>query len=133
MSNSDIMTRWIKIMMPNVDDVSKKNVLILDSFRGHLTQEIGEACQSKNILRAVIPGGLTSKLQPLDLTVNKSFKSKLKTVYRRLIPKLNETKVTNEQRIDMFTRALKEAWWTGVKKETIEKGFEVMNRRRHVV
>ena len=58
-------------------------MLIMDSFWGHLIQEIGEACIATNSLRAVIPGELTSQLQPLDLTVNRSIKCKIKNYAHR--------------------------------------------------
>jgi hypothetical protein len=32
---------------------------------------------------AIIPGRLTKKIQPLDLSVNKSFKSKLRSTWER--------------------------------------------------
>ena len=83
MANSDIMSRWIRIVMDMQQERDKKNILIMDSFRGHLTQEIGEACIATNSLRAVIPGELTSTLQPLDLTVNRSIKCKIKNYVHR--------------------------------------------------
>lgn len=94
MANSDIMSRWVRIMMDqqeskesahdngDVQPYNKRRLLILDSFRGHLTDEVASACKDVGVVRAVIPGGLTSQLQPLDLTVNRSFKSKLRTIYR---------------------------------------------------
>mgnify|MGYP002481809685 CR=1 FL=1 len=72
MANSDIMSKWIKIMLPCT---SEKILLILDSFRGHLSKDIKHTCDENNIIRAVIPGGWTSKCQPLDLSVNRSLVS----------------------------------------------------------
>ena len=37
MANSDIMSRWIRIVMDMQQERDKKNILIMDSFRGHLT------------------------------------------------------------------------------------------------
>jgi len=54
-----------------------KSVLIYDSARPHITKEV-KANVEKYSQLVVIPGGLTSKLQPLDLSVNKSFKSKIR-------------------------------------------------------
>ncbi|CAG8654302.1 6096_t:CDS:2, partial [Diversispora eburnea] len=45
-------------------------------FREHLTDSVKQRFDEKNINLAVIPGGLTSKLKPLDVSINKSFKSK---------------------------------------------------------
>ncbi|CAG8826345.1 7716_t:CDS:2, partial [Dentiscutata erythropus] len=35
----------------------------------------------KNTNIAIIPGGLTSKLQPLDVSINKPFKAKIRHIY----------------------------------------------------
>ena len=55
----------------------KKSVLIYDSSRPHLTDEVKQKVKKFSDL-VVIPGGLTSKLQPLDLSVNKSFKDRMR-------------------------------------------------------
>ena len=68
MANSDIMSKWIEMTIKN----EEKTMLILDSFRGHLTEQIKQTCDNRNIVRAVIPGGMTKYLQPLDLTVKAS-------------------------------------------------------------
>jgi hypothetical protein len=52
-------------------------MLILDSFRGHIVNSVKNRLVEKNTNIAVIPGGCTSKLQPLDIAINKSFKSKV--------------------------------------------------------
>ncbi len=57
---------------------NSKSLLIYDSARAHITDDVKNMAKNFSQI-AVIPGGLTKKLQPLDLTANKSFKSKLKT------------------------------------------------------
>ena len=51
-----------------------RSMLVLDSFRDHTVNSVRN---QKNTNIAVIPGGCTSKLQPLDVAINKSFKSKV--------------------------------------------------------
>ena len=46
---------------------------MLDSCGAHITPEI-KTVVNKYSKMAVIPGGLTKKLQPLDIAVNKAFK-----------------------------------------------------------
>jgi len=55
------------------------SVLILDSHRSHMTETVAKGFkeEAKTELH-FLPGGLTSILQPLDVYINKSFKSKLK-------------------------------------------------------
>jgi len=53
-------------------------MLVLDSFHGHTTNPVKNQLVEKNTNIVVIPGGCTSKLQPLDVAIIKSFKSKVK-------------------------------------------------------
>jgi hypothetical protein len=47
-----------------------RSMLILNSFHGHATEEVKEILKSKNTDQVIIPGGLTSMLQPLYVCVN---------------------------------------------------------------
>jgi len=51
---------------------------LLDAASGHKTADVKEIFKKQGTMLAMIPGGLTSKLQPLDISVNKSFKSKVR-------------------------------------------------------
>src|SRR6266511_2806754 len=53
-------------------------MLIYDSFRGHLEESIKKGFSDSGIDLAVIPGGLTSICQPLDVAINKPFKDNLR-------------------------------------------------------
>jgi hypothetical protein len=53
-----------------------KSLLMLDSCRAHITPEI-KTTINKYSKMAIILGGLTKKLQPLDIAVNKPFKDQL--------------------------------------------------------
>lgn len=127
MANSDIMSKWIKIMLPYSD---YKSLLILDSFRGHLAEQVKCTCDENNIIRAVIPGGLTSKCQPIDLTVNRSFKCHLKRYYRHYGLKERKDqagKMTIQTfNLTVFTRAVRYAW-DGIKSEAVVNGFRAMH------
>lgn len=48
-----------------------ETLVVLDSVRGHITDNMKQAIKSVN---AVIPAGMTKFLQPLDISVNCSFK-----------------------------------------------------------
>ena len=49
-------------------------MLVWDAFRAHLAEQVKRVLQQTNTDVAVIPGGLTSVLQPLDVCLNKPFK-----------------------------------------------------------
>ncbi|GES99374.1 pogo transposable element with KRAB domain [Rhizophagus clarus] len=58
--------------------VNLRSLLVLDSFTAHKTTTVKNQFCEKYTDIAVIPGILTSRLQPLDVSLNKSFKSKIK-------------------------------------------------------
>ena len=62
-----------------------RSLLVLDSFRGHLVNSVKNRFKEKQTNLAVIPGGLTCKLQPLDVAINKSFKANLRQYYNTWI------------------------------------------------
>ena len=63
------MLEW----MPYVQ--GKPALLSLDTFSGHLTEAVKDAFDKCGTKMLVIPGGCTSVLQPLDISINKPFKS----------------------------------------------------------
>ena len=70
---------WIQACLPR-NPTNEQSLLVWDSFRAHLTESV-EALQRRKIDLAVIPGGLTPVLQPLDKCLNKPFKDHMKTKY----------------------------------------------------
>jgi len=76
--NEHEMHYWINNVWTRRSEVAKpESLLVLDSFRGHLMDSVKFHFKENNTHLAVIPGGLTSKLQPLDVAINKSFKYKV--------------------------------------------------------
>jgi hypothetical protein len=59
----------------------QKAMLVLDSFWGHLNDDVKKKLQRGQTDMVVIPGGLTSILQPLDISINKPFKELLRRFY----------------------------------------------------
>ena len=49
-------------------------MLVYDSFEAHVTDTVKASFKRKHTDLAVTPGGLTSLLQPLDVSLNKPFK-----------------------------------------------------------
>nr|XP_002730631.1 PREDICTED: pogo transposable element with KRAB domain-like [Saccoglossus kowalevskii] len=71
--NESLCLPWIRNTFPRRNDDSRR-LLIWDSCSVHLTPAVKEELYSRNVDIAVIPGGLTSLLQPLDVGVNKPLK-----------------------------------------------------------
>ncbi|GFX66183.1 pogo transposable element with KRAB domain [Trichonephila clavipes] len=55
-----------------------QSLLVWDMFRSHLTDNTKKLLTECNTDIVVIPGGLTSLVQPLDACINKPFKQNLK-------------------------------------------------------
>ena len=53
-----------------------RRLLTLDSFAAHKTPDVLKKYKELDLDVAMIPGGYTPVLQPLDIGVNKSFKDK---------------------------------------------------------
>lgn len=75
--NCDIMKLWIdKCYKTRYGGFfSPKSLLIFDSMSAHKEAGIQAILNAAGAHIAVIPGGLTSKLQPLDISVNHPFKA----------------------------------------------------------
>lgn len=56
-------------------------LLILDSMSAHHLGSVKEECKKMPTMLAVIPGGLIKILQPLDLTMNRSFKNEVRKLW----------------------------------------------------
>ena len=61
----------------------KPALLCLDTFSGHLTEEVKKAFQKCRTKLLLIPGGCTSILQPLDISINKPFKGYIRQCWCR--------------------------------------------------
>ena len=75
-----LMVEWLELCVRPYT-ARKPTILVLDSFRGHLTKDVNAAMKKINTLPAVIPGGCTSFLQPLDVSINKPLKGHEKQLW----------------------------------------------------
>ena len=53
---------------------SKRLLLVCSQFKAHIAESIKRLATNLKTHLTVIPGRLTSQLQPLDISVNKPFK-----------------------------------------------------------
>ena len=61
---------WIRQSLPHAEH----SLLVWDSFWAHLADSVKDDLKQRNIDVAVIPGGLTTVVQPLDECLNKPYK-----------------------------------------------------------
>jgi len=77
------MLEWLKIVWgcrPRTF-LNQPSVLVLDAFKGHLTDSVKNQLRKMKTELVVILGGMTSVLQPMDVSINKPFKDRLRQQY----------------------------------------------------
>ncbi|CAH2275912.1 Pogo transposable element with KRAB domain, partial [Pelobates cultripes] len=90
------------------------NTVVWDMFRAHTSDDIKKLAKSSQVTLAVIPGGLTSVLQPLDVCLNKPFKDRVRKKWHEWMssgqPRL--TKVGNLMKpdIELIAKWVRDAW-----------------------
>jgi hypothetical protein len=89
----DLMEDWVKNVWERRPGALRNppSMLVLNAFRGHLSEELKVKLQRKNCDLVVIPCGM-SQLQPLDVSVNKPIKDYLRKEYKAWsLPSTNTT------------------------------------------
>jgi len=103
----------------------KKALLIIDSIRPHLTEDVKKKVSEENTIPVIIPGSLTKILQPLDISVNKSFKTNLRQILESLT--IEELSLTKTGRLRRATLTNVAEWvlqeWKDVTPICIINGF----------
>ena len=74
--NKEVMSEWLKVCWRKRPGsiFNPEGLLIMDSRAEHKTEKIKKTIKEQRSQLAIIPGGLTCKLQPLDVGVNHAFK-----------------------------------------------------------
>ena len=117
--DEDLMRAWISeafIKRPGGFFHTSSSMLIYDSMRAHLTETVKSLVRRANTVLMVIPGGLTKILQPRGISVNRSFKDKLRKTWKEWMISGNHTftKIGRQRRVDYVTiiEWILEAWNT---------------------
>ena len=82
--DEQLMLRWISDIWRKYTK-NRPSLLFLDAFSAHLTDKVKDAFQKHNTTVVVIPGGCTSILQPLDVSINKPIKNHLRNLWVQYI------------------------------------------------
>lgn len=80
-NTKEIMKEYIKALRLKLEGEIRRVVLLLDSASQHIDAAIEKELEGSNIEIVYIPGGCTSFLQPLYLTINKGLKESIKSMY----------------------------------------------------
>ena len=95
------MKLWIDKIWQNRPGglLKKKSCLVYDMFKTHLMQSIKKKLSHLNTDVAIIPGGLTSQLQQLDVSINKPFKDRVRVHWSNWIAEDTEHILTKGGRL----------------------------------
>ncbi|CAG8838866.1 32463_t:CDS:2, partial [Gigaspora margarita] len=101
-------------------------MLVFDSFRGHLEELVKSKFCKCGFDLAVIPGGLTSICQPLDIAINKPFKDNMRKEWHIWMSKGGAGKTAKgnlrRARISDVCTWVKNSW-ENISDEIISKSF----------
>lgn len=127
--DSKLMHDWLEVVWKCRPGglLRKRCLLVLDSFRGHIEESVKNRMKELNTHPAIIPGGLTSILQPLDVSVNKPFKDHVKTLYTDWMANgehsFMKTGKIQKPSIEILCSWIVKAW-DQISSEIIQKSFK---------
>uniref|UniRef100_A0A8C4RRH5 HTH CENPB-type domain-containing protein n=1 Tax=Erpetoichthys calabaricus TaxID=27687 RepID=A0A8C4RRH5_ERPCA len=81
--DNDLVIDWLKCVWQSRPGSLLKmpNMLVMDSFHGHFTEGVKKRLKDGKTDQVIIPGGMTSLLQPLDVCINWPFKAHVLRMY----------------------------------------------------
>ncbi|XP_030066606.1 pogo transposable element with KRAB domain [Microcaecilia unicolor] len=107
--------------------LKKPALLVLDQFRAHITEATKKRFKEEKTHLAIIPGGLTSQLQPLDVSINKPFKVLMREEWNKWMAAGNhDLTPTGRMKRPTFTQVCEwvKTSWQSVKDETVVRSFK---------
>ncbi|CAI5954558.1 unnamed protein product [Closterium sp. NIES-65] len=110
MDESVVQTWLTKEVLPHLNfqrgQNARRSMLVLDSYRGHITQTMLQAYRTHSITPTVILVVRTSQIQPLDVSIKWCFKAAARARYARWFMReeihLKTKKVPKKVIIDAF-------------------------------
>ena len=124
--NEELVKDWLNTVWSKVGDLSRRKLMLVwDSFCAHLSAPIRRTLQSLNTECAIIPGGMTGILQPLDVCINKPFKDRLRVKWQEWMiteHTLTASGCTRKADLNVICGWIKDAW-NDIPTEMIETSF----------
>ena len=102
--DSSMMIVWINRILKKFTR-EKHCLLMFDTFSAHLQDSVKEELRKCNITTAIIPGGCTSKIQPLDVSLNKPFKVMVRHQWEAYMQEKAEDSLHSDGRIPPPTKS----------------------------
>ncbi|XP_045402568.1 pogo transposable element with KRAB domain isoform X3 [Lemur catta] len=125
----DLMQDWLEVVWRRRPGAAPKQrgMLILNGFRGHATDSVKNSMDSMNTDMVIIPGGLTSQLQVLDVVVYKPLNDSVRAQYSNWLLAgnlaLSPTGNAKKPPLGLFLEWVMVAW-NNIPSESIVQGFK---------
>ncbi|NWH76194.1 POGZ protein, partial [Piaya cayana] len=75
-SDDEVVELWSsRVWQKHTECQNSKGMLVLDCHRTHLSEEVLSVLSTSSTLPAVVPAGCSSKIQPLDVCINRTVKN----------------------------------------------------------
>lgn len=117
---------WNTRPVSEADRLRYESLLIMDSFEAHLLQSVKDALNAERTLVAIVPGGATSAVQPMDVGVNRPAKTNMRDDYDEWITQENHS-LTPSGLIRRAPREVAVEWvakaWERIEVTTIRNSF----------
>ena len=112
-ATTDIFIKWYNQIFKPYETLKAKNncLLILDKAPSHFNPKVIDLFDTNQQQYIYIPPDLTPYLQPLDIGINKPFKSRIKNYY--LKNQISKCDKMDSSIINEFNKISKEydSWW----------------------
>ncbi|CAI7923523.1 unnamed protein product [Closterium sp. NIES-54] len=92
-------------LKPEFGRHARSLMVVLESYRGHLTEAVKEKFRELNCMPAIIPSGCTAEVQPLDVSINKSFKASVRQQYQKWFQEEGQEQLTRAVPANLIKRA----------------------------
>ncbi|CAI7879626.1 unnamed protein product [Closterium sp. NIES-54] len=97
--DAEVDIRWLEesvkpFLRPGFGRHARSSMVVLDSYRGHLTEGVKEKFRELNCVPAIIPSSCTAEVQPLDICINKSFKASVRQQYQKWFQEEGQEQLT---------------------------------------
>ncbi|CAI7893565.1 unnamed protein product [Closterium sp. NIES-53] len=104
-----------RFLKPGFGRHARSLMVVLDSYRDHLTEGVKEKFRELNCMPAIIPSGCTAEIQPLDVYINKSFKASVRQRYQQWFQEEGQEQLTRAGNLkkpppEVVVRWISRAW-----------------------
>jgi len=109
--DEDLMLYWIdQVWKPYANSIPGPTLLLLDMFQAHLTTHVQWSLAQCGTTVEFIPGGYTSKLQAMDVGINKPFKDHMRNFHEEYMGECAKEELSPKVCRPLVSQWIGKAW-----------------------